>query len=522
MSGTVTSMSMIKQVLQLHKGGRSNRSIAVGLGLDKETVNTYVRAIKANNYDIDELLKLEDPVLEGKFKAGCAAYTDRRFDELKERLPHMEQELKRKHVTRHLLWQEYLSACPAGYRYTQFCFHLNQLLNARKPVAHIEHNPGEKLYVDFCGDTVEFIDGETGEAHKAQVFIATLPYSDYTFAMAVESQSTADFLYALSRCLAFLGGSPQIVVPDNLKAAVIRADKYEPELNRLMADFANHYGFVVSAARPGHPRDKSSVENAVKIIYNRVYAHLRNRTFFSIEELNVAFGQKVREHNQTRMQQRNHSREELFIAEEKPRLTPLPERGYEVKYYTDLRVANNNYIFLKRDNHYYSVPYAYIGQKVSVIYTRTLVQVYHRNQPVAVHQRSVGYGYTTVKEHLCSSHQHYLGRSPDYYIEKAQSCSAELEKLVCRIFEQTQLPETMYKRCDGLLNLYRKTEFKAFECACRMALEYGQLTCRFVQRVIENKTYKLYETGEAQKRETSLPEHENIRGREYYSYNLFD
>jgi len=521
MSGTVTNMSMIKQVLQLHKTGKSNRSIALEVGLDKETVNTYVRTVKANNYDIDELLKLEGPVLEGKFKAGTAAYTDRRFDDLKERLPHLEQEMKRKHVTRNLLWQEYLACYPDGYRYTQFCFHLNQLLDARKPVAHLEHIPGEKLYVDFAGDTVEFFNIETGEA-KAQVFVATLPYSDYTFAMAVESQSTADFLYALSRCLDFLGGSPKIVVPDNLKAAVIKADKYEPELNRLMADFANHYGFAVSAARPGRPRDKSSVENAVKIIYNRVYAHLRNRTFSSIEELNAAFGEKVRDHNQTRMQQRNHSREELFIAEEKPVLTPLPQAGYEVKYYIELRVSANNYIYLKRDNRYYSVPYAYIGQKVSVIYTRTLVQVYFKNQSIAVHQREAGYGYSTVKEHLCSSHQHYLERSPEYYIEKAKRCSEELEKLFRRIFEQTQLPETMYRRCDGLLNLYRKTDLKAFECACRMALDHGQLTCKFVQRVIENKTYKLFETPEGETVETSLPKHENIRGREYYTFDLFE
>jgi transposase len=522
MSGTVTSMSMIKQVLQLHKSGNSNRSIAMELGLDKETVNTYVRTVKANNYDIEELLKLEDPVLEGKFKAGAAAYTDKRFDALKERLPHIEQEMKNKHVTRNLLWHEYLAAYPDGYRYTQFCFHLNQLQIARKPVAHLTHNPGEKLYIDFAGDTAEFVDGDTGEVHKVQVFVATLPYSDYTFAMAVASQSTADFLYALSRCLSFLGGSPKIVVPDNLKAAVIRADKYEPELNRLMADFANHYGFVVSAARPGHPRDKSSVENAVKIIYNRVYAPLRNRTFFGIEELNVAFAEKVRDHNQTRMQQRDHSREELFIAEEKPALTPLPQREYEVKYYIDLRVAPNNYICLKRDNHYYSVPYAYIGQKVSVIYTRTLVQVYFLNQSVAVHQRVIGYGYTTVKEHLCSSHQHYLGRSPEYYIEKAKRCSEELEKLIRRIFEQTQLPETMYKRCDGLLNLYRKTELKAFESACRMAIDHGQLTCKFVQRVIEKKTYKLYETPEGMTVGKSLPKHDNVRGSDYYSYDLFD
>jgi len=245
MSGKVTRMSMIKQLLQLYSRGLSNRAIARELGLDKETVNEYVRKIKANNFDVEALLQLEDPVLEGKFMAGSAAYTDKRYEALKELIPHYDKELKRKHVTRGLLWQEYTAAHPDGYRYTQFCFHLNQLLVARKPSAHLEHLPGEKLYVDFAGDTMDYIDIETGEVFKAQVFVATFPFSGYTFAMVTATQTTDDFLLALTRCLASFGGSPKIVVPDNLKAAVTRTDKFEPEINRIMEDFANHYGFVV-------------------------------------------------------------------------------------------------------------------------------------------------------------------------------------------------------------------------------------------------------------------------------------
>jgi hypothetical protein len=220
--------------------------------------------------------------------------------------------------------------------------------------------------------------------------------------------------------------------------------------------------------------------------------------------------------------QRDYSREERFLAEEKQTLTPLPKTGYEVKYYLDLRVANNNYIYLGRDSHYYSVPYAYIGEKVSVIYTRTLVQVYCHGQSIAVHQRTRGYGYTTDKEHLCSAHRHYLDRSPEYYMEKVKGCSEVLIELFRRIFEQETYPETVYKRCDGLLNLYRKTELKAFESACKMALDSGKLTCKFVRRVIEKKTYGLYEDKEVENSGKSLPEHDNIRGRDYYAYDLFE
>ena len=515
MSGTVTNMSKIKQLLQLHRQGASNRSISRELVLDKETVNGYVRKIKANGFNIEELLLLDDPVLEGKFMAGNAAYTEKRFEAFKKLIPYFEKELSRKHITRRIVWEEYISTHPDGYRYSQFCYHLSQLLVARKPVAIIEHRPGEKLLVDFAGDTMDYVDRETGEICKAQVFVANLPYSDYTFVMAVASQRTDDFLYVLACCLSFFGGCPQIVVPDNLKAAVIKADKYEPELNRVMEDFANHYGFVVIPARARKPRDKASVENSVKIIYQRVYARLRNRTFFSIEEINDAFREKVREHNQTRMQQKDYSREEKFLAEEKQTLSPLPETAFEIKYYTDLRVATNNCIYLGRDKHYYSVPHTYIGQKVSVIYTRSLVQIYCNGQSIATHQRNYGFGYTTQKEHLCSSHQHYKDRSPQYYIQMAEKRSPVLEKLIRQIFEQTKIPETVFKRCDGLLSLSRKTDPVLFERACQLALDHNQLTYKFVERVIENKTSTLNQT-DTTNNQKPLPKHDNIRGRQYF------
>jgi transposase len=515
MSGKATSMSKIKQLLQLHRQGVSNRGISRELGFDKETVNGYVRKLKSNGFGIEELLKLEDPVLESKFMAGSAAYVDERFETFKALIPYFEKELGRKHVTRRILWEEYISTHPEGYRYSQFCFHLSRLPVARKPVAIMEHHPGEKLYVDFAGDRVDYVDRETGEIRKVQVFVANLPYSDYTFAMAVPTQSTDDFLHALSCCLSSLGGCPKILVPDNLKAAVVKSDKYEPELNRVMEDFANHYGFVVIPARVRKPRDKASVENSVRIIYQRVYARLRNRTFFSIEEINEAFREKVREHNQTRMQQKDYSREEKFLAEEKQALSPLPDTGFEMKYYADLRVAANNCIYLGRDKHHYSVPYTYIGKKVSVIYTRSLVQIYCMGKSIATHRRNYGFGYTTEKEHLCSTHRHYKDRSPQYYIQIAEKRSSMLGKLIKEIFEQTQIPETAYKRCDGLLSLCRKTDPVLFEKACQLAIDHHQLTYKFIQKVIENKTFILNHT-DMENSQKPLPKHENIRGRQYF------
>ncbi len=293
MAGTIIGMSKIKQLLQLHRQGVSNRKIASLIGMNRETVGDYIQKVKHHGFELGSLLQMEDPALEKLFSAGNPAYMEDRFLVLKEKLTYIEKELKKPGVTRHLLWKEYLIEHPEGYRYSQFCYHLNQLIVARRPSAVLEHMPGEKLYIDFAGHTLPYVDRETGEIIHVQVFVACLPCSDYTFVMAVPSQTTDDFLYALSCCLEHLGGSPKIVVSDNLKSAVIKTDRYEPDLNRVMEDFANHYGFVVIPARPSKPKDKAAVENQVKITYNRVYARLRNELFFSTEELNNAIFEKA-------------------------------------------------------------------------------------------------------------------------------------------------------------------------------------------------------------------------------------
>ena len=225
-------MSRIKQLLQLYQSGFSNHCIGRELQLDKETVNSYIRKVQSNGFDIAYLLSLDDPVLEKKFSAGNPAYTEERFQVIKDKLSYFESELGRKHVTRRIIWEEYKKEYPDGYSYSQFCYHLSQMSLARHPTAILDHVAGGEMHVDFAGDTLSYVDRETGETIKVQVLVACLPYSDYTFAIAVGSQTTVDFLYALSCALQYFGGSPKILVTDNLKSAVIKTDRYEPELNR--------------------------------------------------------------------------------------------------------------------------------------------------------------------------------------------------------------------------------------------------------------------------------------------------
>lgn len=522
MAGKPKLMSQIKQVIRLHQGGSGIKTIARDLGMSKNTVKAYLKKIRDGALDINMLLKQEDPVVEKAFHAGNPAYKSENFEHLKTRLGYFEKELKRIGVTKKLLWDEYIESYPQGYSYPQFNFHLRQQLSARKGSMVMEHLPGDKLYIDFSGKKLHYINRSTGELIACEIFVACLAFSDYVFAMAVPSQQTPDFLYGLSCCLEAMGGVPKALVPDNLKAAVIKADKYEPIINQCMEDFANHYGTVVVPARSGRPRDKSLVENQVKLIYTRVFARLRNEQFFDIHSLNQAIKECILKHNQTRMQQKPYCREERFLNAEKHTLSALPEERFQVKYYAELKVGSNGHIYLQRNKHHYSVPHIYIGVKTKVIYTRSMVYIYYQGKQIATHIRSVNENaYSTVPDHLSSEHQAYKRQSPEHYITRASKHSPEFHQLIQNVFRQDRYPEQLYKTCDGMFRLQRDFPSLEFIRACLFAVKNNVYTFRFLKNVLENGTANLEESPV----ETSLPKHANIRGRDYYAASqptLFD
>jgi transposase len=451
-------MSQIKQLLRLHQQGKAKKEIARILGISKNTVKSYLHKYGSSGYNIDDLLEFDDPVLESKFHLGNPSYKEHRYEFLKKQMDYYVQELKRNGVTRLILWEEYKESNPNGYSFSQFCYHLHQHQKASKPTAVLHHEPSDKLFIDFAGKQLSYVDIQTGEIIKCQVFVACLPYSDYAFAMAVKTQGVEDFIYAISCCLSYLGGVPRAIVPDNLKSAVIKSDRYEPELNVALDDLANHYGTTIVPAR-------------------------------------------VR------------SREEKFLADEKHLLQPLPKTVYEMKFYKEYTVAPNNHICLFKDRHYYSVPYIHVGRKAMVIYTRSTVSIYVNNELVAVHARSYTAGqYTSVKEHLCSNHQHWLSRSPDYYMEKAKRTSDELYNLFVQLFQQGKYPEQLYRTCDGLLRLQRDTEPEDFAQACKIAIELNRYSYTLVRNLIKNKV--IWDTDVPE--DNPLPKHQNVRGRECY------
>jgi transposase len=515
MAGAIKNMSMVKQLLQHYKQGVAIKRIATILEISKNTVKSYLAKLEALNISIDILLQMDDAKLESMFHSGNPSFkTDERYDDFVGKIDYFNQQLRNKKVTRFLLWSEYIEQYPQGYRYTQFNFHLNQQKLASNPSMVLTHLPGEKLFIDFTGDKLFYCDQLTGEVINCEVFVATLAASDYCFAIAVPSQKSEDFLFALEQCLRFIGGVPKMIVPDNLKSAVIKSSKYEPEINRALSDFANHYGTCIVPTRALKPKDKALVENQVKNVYRRVFAPLRGITFFSLESLNNAIIEQIQKHNQTRMQQKPYSRQEYFIAEERNLLAELPAESFEIKHYKEYKAAKNNHIYLTEDKHYYSVPYAWTGSTVTVIYTRTMVRIYAKGEQIAVHPRSYKQGqYSTNRDHLCSAHQHYMDRSPDYYIAKAQEISETFEQLVILLFKQNRHPEQLYKQCDGLLMLAKKNDILLFNKACNISIDTGYFSYHFVKNIIDRKMVD----NQALEPDTPLPEHENIRGVNYFS-----
>ena len=529
MAGTTKDMSLIKQVLQLKQAGESNRGVSRKLPIDKETVNGYVNTVKANGWNISDLLEIDDPELERMFHAGSPAYTDRRMEEFLILLPRYRELLAdpKSHVSRQVLFDEYRATHPDGYGKSQFYYHLKQNLVAKKDVTAVLANtykPGEKLMVDFAGDKLSYVDAETGEIVKVEVFVACMPYSDYTYVVCVPSQKTEDFLYAIRMCLEHLGGVPSILTPDNLKSAVISNDRHEPKLNKALEDMGNYYHFVVLPCDPASPTQKALVEDSVRITYNRVYARLRNRTFHSLLELNRAVWELMERHNQTRMQKRPYSREERFHAMEKELLKPLKPEPYEMRLYADLKVQANCHVELRQDKvtHFYSVPYIHVGKQARVVFTRSWVKVYVEQKLVASHIRSHTYGYTTVREHLASSCRVIMERSAAYYVEKAKDISPDCHEYVKRIFDpkRTAQPEEVYyKLCNSIVSLRRKYDLATFDLTCRQCMEYGIYSYSKFEAILRRNGMNASADETVIFHAPTPSNHGNMRGKDYFTGN---
>ncbi|MDQ3143193.1 MAG: IS21 family transposase [Bacteroidota bacterium] len=459
--------------------------------------------------------KLSDKELEDVFIKAEPKPLNEKVKLLFSLFPELDKQLKRKGVSQKTLWEDYKKVNPDGLCRTQFNVYFKQWKAQINPVMHMEHKAGDKLYVDFAGDKLNIIDPQTAELIDVEVFVSILGASQLTFAHAVTSQQKEDFISACESALHYYGGVPAALVPDNLKSAVTKSNKYEPTLNESFLDFSQHYGFTILPARAYKPRDKALVENAVRLVYNRIYRKLHGRTFFSLQELNEAIMEALEEHNNTLLTGRQYSRRQQFEEVERQALNPLPKLKFEFKKHRYATVATNGHVSLSEDKHYYSVPYGYIGKKVKLLYTRTTVEVFYNYERIAIHNRIKSpYNYTTDKDHMASTHRFVSEWTAERFQEWAYSIHQDVGLYIDRILSTKQHPEQGYKSCLGVLSLGKKLGIERLIKSCQRALFYEIYSYSMIKYILDKELDRF---NDQQAEQLEMPIHENIRGNKYYN-----
>ncbi|KPP96687.1 MAG: transposase [Bacteroidetes bacterium HLUCCA01] len=514
MAATPKPMNQIKQILRLHIQGVPIKRIARDLGISRNTVRRYLALQQSSGEDLLELSDLE--FHQRLHPAATQTQQEARYEYVKDRYEYYAKELLRTGVTRLDLWITYRNDQPHGYSYSQFCYILQRLdMSTKVTMAHLPHDPGDQAYIDYAGKSLHYTDLATGEIVPAAVLVVTLGHSQFTFVRASQDQTTESFIHGLTLALEYYDGVPRTLVPDNLKAAVVRSDRYEPTLNQVFSDFAEHYGTTVLPARRRKPKDKALVENAVQQVYRNIYAPLRDHRFFSLDQLNAAITVQLGRWMDRVMNQRGVSRAELFHTIERASLQPLVATRFQIRKYRDLKVANNAHIELREDRHYYSVPYTWIGRVVQVRYTHDHVHIFGNHQLLAVHARDRRANrYTTIAEHLPSNHQHWLKRSPHFYVQWGLRLGSDVAMFVEKVFENVRHPEHAYRRCDGLIALQRKSDPDTFVSAIQLALRLHTYSLGFVRNAITSGMARGVATVNPPSQE--LPAHTNVRGNSYY------
>lgn len=506
-------MRKLKEILRLKYGAKlSHRQIAASLSISASSVSTYAnRAAQLGMVDWPLDPQWDDASLKRAFfttqvKPRQYALPD---------WPSVQQSLRCKTLTLQLLWEEYAQANPQGhYSYNHFCRQYRQWLSTQRLSMRQQHKAGEKLFVDYCGPTIDIVDRRTGELRSAQVFVAVMGASNYTYAEATWSQGLEDWIMSHVRCFEFLGGVPELIIPDNLKSAVTRACRYEPDLNPTYQQLAAHYQTTVIPARPYKPKDKAKAEVGVQIVERWIMARLRHDTFFSLRQVNQRISQLLLEMNQRPLKQHPGCRASQFAHIDKPALKPLPARLYQYTQIKKVRVHIDYHVQVNR--HYYSVPYALVKQQLEAHITGEQVTLLHQGKVVAVHPRArVTGGHTTQEQHMPLAHQKQQQWTPQRFERWAQDIGEHTAQLVRLYLQQRKHPEQSYRRCLGLLNLAKQYTAPRLEAACKRALATQAMSLKAITNML-SKGLDKQPLPHSHTEQLSQITHANIRGQHYY------
>lgn len=507
------SMRKIREILRLkYYCNSSIREISQSCGIGRGTVGDYLNRAKVAGISWPIPDELTDISLEQRLFPSTAPRTS--LTRITPDFQEVHKELQsRKHVTLNLLWQEYKEQHPEGYQYSWFCHSYRNWAAHLDVVMRHEHRAGEKLFVDYTGQTVAIVDRETGEIHKAQIFVAVLGASNYTYAEATLSQKIEDWISSHVRAFAYIGGVPEAVVPDNLKSGVSKTCRYEPDINPTYNDLARHYQTVILPARVRKPRDKAKAEAGVLLVERWILAKLRKHTFFSLVDLNREIRKLLQLLNDHSFKKLPGSRKSWFEEIDRPALKPLPASPYELAYWKKATVHLDYHVEV--EGFYYSVPHSFVKKKLDIRYTKNTVECFYSNRRVASHLRNIPRGrHVTIKEHMPLNHQKYLEWTPERFKRWAAKIGPETAILTELLLLKRTHPQQAYRTLLGILRLGKSYGDSRLEAACKRAVHINALSYRSIESILKN--------GLDQK---PLPEmdskkapvkHKNIRGAAYY------
>ncbi|MAT44345.1 MAG: hypothetical protein CL609_18590 [Anaerolineaceae bacterium] len=501
-------MRKIKEIMRLkYEAGLSNRAIAGAIRVSNSTVGEYLRRAKQ--------AEIEWPLGEISEEELFSKLFPERKNKHSEEQPYLpdwevvQKEKRQKGVTLKLLWIEYKEQHPNGYQYTQYCYHYKQWRKKQvEPSMRFEHVGGEQMQVDYAGVKIQITDPETGEISKVPVFVAVLPASNYTYAEVHCNANQRNWNNAHVRALEYFGGVVKIVIPDNLKTGVKKPNYYEPDINPAYQELAEHYQFVVLPARVRKPKDKGKAENGVQNVERWIIAPLRKKTFHSVHEANLAIKELLDGLNHKPLSGISRSRYEEYIEIDKPNLRPLPNKRYE---YVEEKTAIVNIDYhIEYDKHFYSVPYQFIQQKVTVRATERVIQIICGKETIT-HPRNFRTGrYSTMLAHMPSNHQHMRNQSKEYFIQKAKEIGSQTTKFMQAVLKSKDFPEQTYRTCMGILSLTKKHNPFLLEQACQAILPERVYTYSAL------KAELVYLKRKEPEPEMAILGHANIRGPEYY------
>jgi transposase len=507
------NMRKLKDALRLKfEGGQSHQQIANALGISKGVVTKYVGLAVAARLDWPAIAEMDEASLERRLLPAprpSDLYAQADYGRI-------HQELRRKGMTLALLWEEYCAQTgedhsPSNpvkpWRYSQFCENYRQFAKTLKRSMRQTHRAGEKLFIDYAGPTVALSDGT-----HANIFVAAMGASGYCFALATARQTAADWLGATAKALAFYGGVPQLIVPDNPRALVAQANRYEPKLTESTLDFARHYGCSVLPARAYHPQDKAKVELSVQLVERWILARLRKLSFASVSEVNDAMAPLLVYLNERAFQKLPGCRASVFAQIDAPALMALPAQPWEWAVFKTVRVHVDSHV--EFEGHRYSVPNALVGQVLELRVTANAVEALHRGQRVAAHLRCAHRGgFTTVPAHLPERHQAHAQWTPERLVLWGERIGVACAATVRLMLERQRHPEHAYRACLGLLSLSKRFSDKRLEAACVMACSLGTAKYTHIRDILVNQRDLLQASPTEH---WSSPAHAHVRGPGYY------